>query len=112
MAWDSTRPVPWQRFLKEGLYFAIGMSAVMYLLAGQRDAASFAGIFIGASMYVLVAAFLAKFGYVRKTLADMRAEAAARPPRQVGKGGTSTPPGRPRPAPTSRTGGASKGKRR
>ena len=98
--------------MKEGVFFALGMSAVMYVFAGQRDPASFAGIVIGALMYILVAAFLAKFGYVRKTLAEMRAEAAARPPRQVGKAGPSVPAGRPRPAPTSRTGGSPKGKRR
>ena len=80
MAWDSARPVPWRRFLKEGLLFAIGMTVVMYLFAGERDPASYLGIVMGAVMYICVAALMAKFGYVRKTLAEMRAEAASRPP--------------------------------
>ena len=37
MSWDSTRPVPWQRFLKEGLFCAVGMSSELYVLAGPRD---------------------------------------------------------------------------
>lgn len=111
MAWDSARPVPWRRFLKEGLLFAIGMTVVMYLFAGERDPASYLGIVMGAVMYICVAALMAKFGYVRKTLAEMRAEAASRPRRQAGTA-TAVAPSRPRPAPTSRTGGAQKGKRR
>lgn len=109
MAWDSARPVPWKRFCKEAVVFAIGMTAVMYLLAGERDPASYVGVVLGAVMYLGVVSVLAKLGYTRKTLAQLRAETAARPPRQVGR---STASVRQRPAPTSRTGGAPKGKRR
>jgi hypothetical protein len=101
MAWDSARPVPWKRFVKEGTVFALGMSAVLLLFTSQRDPGSFTGVAVGACMYVLVAGLLGKFGYVRKTLREMRAEAAAAPPRQVGR----TPAARQRPAPTSRTNG-------
>ncbi|MDO8391838.1 MAG: hypothetical protein Q7V57_15290 [Actinomycetota bacterium] len=112
MGWDSARPVPWKRFLKEGLLFSVGMSAVMYVFAGERDPASFIGIVMGAVMYISVAGFLAKLGYVRTTLAEMRAEAASRPPRQTGKNTVAATSARPRPAPTSRTGGSQRGKRR
>ncbi|MEI7547539.1 MAG: hypothetical protein WCK21_05720 [Actinomycetota bacterium] len=109
MAWDSARPVPWGRFAKEGAVFIVGMTGVMFALAGQRDAASYVGIVMGAFLYVMIVAVMAKFGYVRKTLQEMRVEAATRPPRQVGR---TTAPVRPRPAPTSRTGGTPKGRRR
>lgn len=111
MRWDSARPVPWKRFAKEAIVFVAGMTVVMFVLAGQRDPASYVGIVMGAFLYVAVVAVMAKLGYLRKTFAEMRAEAAARPPRQVGRA-AATPSGRPKPAPTSRTGGTPKGKRR
>ena len=111
MAWDSARPVLWKRFAKEGVAFAVGMTAIMYLLAGQRDSGSYLGVLFGALMYVGVVGLMAKFGYVRKTLAELRAEAAAKPPRQVGRT-AAAPSTRARPVPTKRTGGTANGKRR
>ena len=100
MGWDATRPVPWQRFLKEAVIFGLGMCVVLFVFAGERDPASFVGVSMGAVVYIFVAALMSKFGYQRKTLAQMRAEAAAAPPRKVG----ATPAaGRPRPQPTKRT---------
>ncbi|MSX56947.1 MAG: hypothetical protein F2772_15605 [Actinobacteria bacterium] len=87
------------------------MTAIMYLLAGQRDPGSYIGVLLGAFMYVGVVGAMAKFGYVRKTFAQLRTETAARPPRQVGRT-AAAPSTRARPRPTSRTGGVSKGKRR
>jgi hypothetical protein len=60
---------------------------------------------MGGVVYVVLGAVLAKFGYQRKTLKQIRAEAAAAPPRQVGRS-AHPPRGTSRPAPTSRTGGA------
>lgn len=100
MGWDTTRPVPWLRFAKEGVVFGIGMMAVLFLIAGERDPSSFIGIWMGAVMYVFVAAVMAKFGYLRKTFAQLRSEAAAAPPRRVGP---NVPSARPRPQPTKRT---------
>jgi hypothetical protein len=67
--------------------------------AGNLVAILFAGV-----IYVAFGAVLAKFGYARKSLTQMRAEAAAAPPRAAGKGsGTPAPGAKPKPAPTSRT---------
>lgn len=99
MGWDSTRPVPWRRFAKEGVVFAIGMCAVLFVFAGERDPSGFVGVTMGAVVYVFVAAFMSKFGYQRKTFGQLRAEAAVAPTRQVGN----SSPVRQRPQPTKRT---------
>ena len=108
MAWDSTRPVPWKRLLTE--WAAIG--AVVIVVSGFTNPPvtieSLVSVVLGGGIYVLVGVALAKFGYQRKTLRQLRAEAAAAAPRSTT---TSTAP-RPRPAPTSRTGGGTRRKSR
>ena len=111
MGWDSARPVPWKRFLKEGVVFGLGMAAVFAVFAGERKPGSFIGIGVGAVFYVLICAALAKLGHVRMTLRQMRTSAAAAQRAKAGPP-ASPPAGRPRPAPTSRTGGGTPKKRK
>jgi hypothetical protein len=113
MSWDSTRPVPWRRLVREWLIYAAIMSLVFLLL--MRDS-PLLGIFLGLGvslpLYLTLGYVLAKFGYSRKSWRDLRSESARRPSQPAaGQSAASTGP-RPRPAPTRRTGGGGKGRRR
>jgi hypothetical protein len=98
MAWDSSRPVPWQRFMKEWVVIGLVVAAVAWFVTDNRNAGSYVAIILAGGVYVLFGAVLAKFGYVRKTLADLRAETAAASPRE-----SATHTGKAKPAPTKRT---------
>jgi hypothetical protein len=101
MAWNSANQVAWKRLCTEWVIIGAAVAIVSYVAADNHDASSYVTIVLGGFVYVGLGAVLAKFGYQRKTLKQIRAEAAAAPPRQVGR--TPVPSGRPRPAPTSRT---------
>ena len=109
MAWDSSRPVPWRRLIREWLiYVAIASLAMLVILRDRLSISIFFGLFVSGPMYLLFGAVLAKFGYARKSYKDLRAEreraAAAKSPSTSSKGsaaGSATE--RPRPAPTKRT---------
>jgi hypothetical protein len=102
MPWDSSRVVPWRRLIREAALFGVAM-VLLFGLVAKPDAGAYVGLALGLVFYVALMALLAKFGYSRKTVADMRAErdavAASRAP-----SATTTPP-RGKPAPTRRTGG-------
>lgn len=117
MAWDSTRPVPWQRLVREWLVYVAVMVAVMLILLRDRPlAGAMIGLAASGPLYLGIGFVLAKFGYQRKSLRELRNEAATggsdrrsrratgRPDddRADGEGGVPGP--RPKPAPTSRTG--------
>ena len=104
MAWDSTRPVPWQRLIREWLVY-VGLMGVVFVLFFRNDGlvGIFAGLLVSGPLYLGFGYVLAKFGYQRKTLKQLRAE--PRPSR--GRTAESSAPGpRPKPAPTRRTGGS------
>jgi hypothetical protein len=109
MAWDSTRPVPWRRLVNDWLIY-VGIMAVVFLIV-FRDRLSvgpFAGLLISGPLYLMIGAVLAKFGYQRRTLREIRAAAtsAAASSSTSGRSTTGTTgAARSRPAPTSRTGG-------
>lgn len=88
--------------MKEWVVIGLGVAAISWFVTDNRSPSSYVTIFLAGGVYVLFGAMLAKFGYVRKTLKELRAEAAAAPPRTVG----ATDPGsRAKPAPTKRTSG-------
>jgi hypothetical protein len=100
VAWDASRPVPWSRLFKEWLIYS-AILAVVFALVFRGNAFSIvAGLIISGPIYLAFGYVLAKFGYQRKTLAEMRTPRA-----------TTTPPepeARRPPAPTRRTSGGSK----
>lgn len=103
MAWDASRPVPWQRLVREWLIY-VGLMAAVFLVF-FRDGSLvglFAGLLASGPLYLLIGYALAKLGYQRKTLQQARTSTSR-------KGSASTQhaaaPPRPRPAPTRRTGG-------
>lgn len=106
MAWDSSRPVPWNRLIREWLIYAAIMSAVFILFfRGSNGLGAVAGVLISGPLYLGFGAVMAKFGYQRTRLKDVRA--AAKPtdePTESATGASSDSP-RPKPAPTSRTAG-------
>jgi hypothetical protein len=115
MAWDSTRPVPWRRLIREWLIYVAIMAAVVLLFMRDRSTLGiFAGLLVSGPLYLLLGYVLAKFGYQRKSWTELRSE-ARRPspsaPDDTSAGGASAR--RAKPAPTRRTGGTSpKGRRR
>jgi uncharacterized membrane protein YeaQ/YmgE (transglycosylase-associated protein family) len=102
MRWDATRPVPWKRLWTEWVVIGLVVAFVAYFITHNHKVGSYVGIVLAGLIYVAFGAALAKFGYARKTLRQLRAEAAAAPPRQVGRSAPSAST-RPKPAPTKRT---------
>ena len=102
MRWDATRPVPWKRLWTEWAVIGLVVAFVAYFITHNHKVGSYVGIVLAGLIYVGFGAILAKFGYARKTLRQLRAEAAAAPRRQVGRTASPTPM-RAKPAPTKRT---------
>jgi len=109
MAWDSSRKVPWQRLIREWLLY-VGIAAAAYIIYYTTkhrplQIGLFAGLFASGPMYLLFGSVLAKFGYQRKTMKELRTQrplaSAARASRS--NSAASTSPTRTRPAPTGRT---------
>ena len=104
MAWDSSRPVPWQRLMREWVIYAVIM-AFVFLVFFRDDGAigAIAGVLISGPLYLGFGYVMAKFGYQRKSLKDLRTPQATP--------SSSSPSSEPvdertrRPAPTSRTSG-------
>ena len=103
MAWDSTRPVPWRRLIREWLLYVAAM-AVVFVLFFRDDGliGIFAGLLVSGPLYLAFGYTLAKFGYQRKSWKQLRSE--PRPERTRREETTVVGP-KPKPAPTSRTGG-------
>jgi len=74
MAWDSSRPVPWQRLVREWLIYVGVMAAIFLLIARNNYAGVMAGLLISGPLYLGFGYILAKFGYTRKTMKELRAE--------------------------------------
>ncbi len=114
--WDSSRPVPWRRLMREWVIYAAIMTVIFLLFFPRNNAiGAIVGVLISGPLYLAFGAVMAKFGYTRKRLKDLRAEAKEQAPTG---GGTAKPTGsgdvdttasqRPRPAPTSRTAGSAR----
>ena len=108
MGWDSSRTVNWARLIREWLVYAVVMSGVFVIfLRDNVSAGSIAGLAASFPMYLIFGGALAKFGYQRKTLTDLRRSPPVRTPRasRRSRGTTSQQPSptKVRPAPTSRT---------
>jgi hypothetical protein len=107
MAWDSSRPVPWNRLIREWVIYAAIMSAVFVVFfRGDNVLGAVAGVLISGPLYLAFGGVLAKFGYQRTRLKDVRR--APKPGVETSGAETSatdTEAPRARPAPTSRTAG-------
>ncbi|MFZ4721165.1 MAG: hypothetical protein ACOYMR_17185 [Ilumatobacteraceae bacterium] len=101
MAWDNSRPVPWRRLIIEYLVIGVVIAAVALMVSKDRRAANYWTIAMAAPIYLGFGYVLAKLGYARKSLAQVRAEAEAAQAKKAAAAPSST--SRPKPAPTSRT---------
>jgi hypothetical protein len=108
MPWDSTRPVPWKRLVTDwAIYIGIMIVVLLIVARDQVDAGVFAGLLVSGPLFVAIGAVLAKFGYRRKTLSELRGQSAAARQAKAATSATTqaTPTARPKPAPTKRTSG-------
>jgi len=107
MAWDSTRPVPWNRLIREWLIYAAIMSAVFLIFfRGDSTVGAIAGVLISGPMYLGFGAVMAKFGYQRTRMKNIRGAGKGKPKADTEPVATSdTEQSRGKPAPTSRTAG-------
>lgn len=105
MAWDSTRPVPWNRLIREWLIYAAIMSAVFLIFfRGDSTVGAIAGVLISGPLYLGFGAVMAKFGYQRTRMNDLRRAGKGKPELDNEPVATSdTEQSRSKPAPTSRT---------
>ena len=103
MAWDSSRPVPWNRLIKEAaIFLVIGGFLFAVVFRKSSSAGSYIGLFIGMLLYVGFSFVLAKFGYTRESAKQNRQRQMAA--RQARSSTTATTPmARPKPPPTKRT---------
>jgi hypothetical protein len=109
VAWDATRPVPWQRLIREWLIYVAIMAVVFVVFFRERNLFGiFAGLLVSGPLYLAFGWVLAKYGYERKSLRELRAQPrSSRSSRSTARSGTAdaTDVARPKPAPTKRTGG-------
>ena len=109
MAWDSSRPVPWKRLVREWLIYVAVMAVVLLVVFRSSNViGAFAGLLVSGPLYLLMGFVLAKLGYQRKTLKEMRTPQAATRGSKKSKDDdvtTESTPEKRRPAPTSRTSG-------
>lgn len=104
MAWDSSRPVPWKRLLIEWAVIAVVVGAISFFVTDNNRAANYLTIVLAGPVYVGFGAVIAKFGYARKTVKELRAETEAELARKAAAAPAATSTAaRARPAPTSRT---------
>jgi|SRR6056297_1157826 len=116
MGWDSNRPVPWTRLVREWLIYAAIMTAIFAVFFRDDNViGAVAGVLISGPLYLGFGAVMAKFGYNRTRLKDIRS-AAKESPSSAGpdekrsrsqRSGDTGDESRPRtkPAPTRRTAG-------
>jgi hypothetical protein len=105
MAWDSSRPVPWNRLAKEAAIFLVIGGVIFAVFIKDTKPSSYVGLVIGMVIYVAFSVVLAKFGYTRETMRQNRArQMAAKQERDArSTKGAATVPSRVKPAPTKRT---------
>jgi len=103
MRWDSSRPVPWQRLVREWLiYVAIMAVLLAVFFRSSGFAGALAGLLVSGPLYLAFGFVMAKLGYQRKSLKEMKT------PRATSKSKTpddDSPTAKRPPAPTKRTSG-------
>jgi hypothetical protein len=106
MAWDSNRPVDYRRIFRDWLLIAGAMVVLIAIIPSMREGSNFVSMIV--SLIVTLPIWfglswvMAKLGYQRKSLTELRAaRAAAAAPKASATAATTAE--RARPAPTKRT---------
>lgn len=106
MRWDSSRPVPWQRLMREWLiYVAIMVAVLVIFFRDSGVVGALAGVLVSGPLYLMFGFVMAKLGYQRRSLKDMRTPRATPAKNGETSDGSPTSAERARPAPTRRTSG-------
>ena len=80
MAWDSSRPVPWDNLIRSWLIYVAIMAVVFVVLFRDQSLIGvFAGLLVSGPLYLAFGYVLAKFGYQRKTWKELRTERESAP---------------------------------
>jgi hypothetical protein len=108
MAWDSSRPVPWTRLMREWVIYAVFMALVFAVFFSDNILGALTGLLVSGPLYLALGAALAKLGYQRKTIKELRSQRSEPSTSTSSTSSTSTSsrssaPERARPAPTRRT---------
>lgn len=104
MKWDARRPIPWRRLVGEWALVTIALIGATAVFTDTPVTETFGAVILGGAVYLALGAVLARLGYQRATLRQLRSAART----------TTRPPDRPtprRPAPTKRTGGGQRRRR-
>jgi hypothetical protein len=101
-----SRAVPWERLMREWVIYAGIMTAIFLLLF--RDGSTMgaiAGVLVSGPLYLAFGFVMAKFGYQRRTMKQLRADRGGRAGANDDErdGTAKSSEARARPAPTSRT---------
>lgn len=117
MAWDANRPVPWQRLAREWLIYVAIMAVVFLAFFRERNLVGILGGLLASGPIFLAFGYaMAKLGYQRKSLKDLRNEPRPAKAKKRTNAEEVLDAPRARPAPTKRTGGGTRpnrsGKRR
>jgi len=116
VAWDQNRPVPWRRLTRDWLIYVGIMAVIFVLFFRERNLVGiFAGLLVSGPMYLAFGYAMAKFGYQRKSLKELREEprSSKRSERRTGDDpadADDAPARRAKPPPTKRTGGGGNGR--
>ena len=104
MAWDNSRPIPWERLMREWVIYAAVMGAIFVVFFRNSNlTGALAGVLVSGPMYLVFGAVLAKFGYQRKTMKELRSTKADKADKTDDSSGDDESTTRSKPAPTSRT---------
>jgi hypothetical protein len=92
MAWDASRPVPWNRLIKEWLIYVGVMAALLAIFFRDNGlAGALAGVLISGPLYLFFGFIMAKFGYQRKSLKELRTPQASSSKSKKTSGGGNRP---------------------
>jgi hypothetical protein len=106
MRWDSSRPVPWQRLVREWLIYVGIMTVVLVVFFRDSGAAgAIAGVLVSGPLYLLFGFVMAKLGYQRRSLKEMGTPRATHSDDADTTGDSRSGGAKGRPAPTRRTSG-------
>ena len=89
--------------MREWTIYALIMTAVLFLLVRDNIIGAIAGVLISGPLYLAFGAVLAKFGYQRTTMRELRAEREPTTMERSESANASSDAPRKRPPPTSRT---------
>ena len=115
MGFDASRPVPWNLLIRRFGVMFVGALVIVGITTRQNVVGLLGGLVAGGILFFAMSWLMSKFGFAPKSMAQIRAEGAARAAeraasprtsRRSKRSGSAEPvaaASRPQPAPTRRT---------